>query len=120
MRVLMCALAMNLLAGCASAPAPTAAPLAAPANDAVAIAATDAAVSTRAAAPPGYKRVERDGATLLCTTVASLGTRFKKDVCMTQDEYDEVVRRGESVRQDLRQSTKICGGGSGISSCNGS
>jgi hypothetical protein len=119
MRVLMCALTMNLLVGCASAPAPTAAPLAAPANDAVAIAATGAA-ATRAAAPPGYKRVERNGTTLLCTTVASLGTRFKKDVCMTQDEYDEVVRRGESVRQDLRQSTKICGGGSGISSCNGS
>jgi len=115
MRVLMCALALNLLAGCASAPAPTSAALAAPATDAVAIAA-----ATRAAAPPGYKRVERDGATLLCTTVASLGTRFKKDVCMTQDEYDEVVRRGESMRQDLRQSTKICGGGSGISSCNGS
>jgi phosphoheptose isomerase len=38
---------------------------------------------------------------------------------MTQDEYDEVQRRGESVRQDLRNSTKILAGGTGPSSCSG-
>jgi len=64
--------------------------------------------------------IERNGATLYCTRVASLGTKFKQEVCMTQDEYDEVQRRGESARQDLRKSTAICAGGSGVSSCNGS
>jgi hypothetical protein len=70
--------------------------------------------------PPGYKAVERNGTTLYCTRVASLGTKFKPEVCMTQDEYDEVQRRGENARQELRKSTTICAGGSGVSSCNGS
>jgi hypothetical protein len=64
--------------------------------------------------------VERNGTTLYCTRVASLGTKFKQEVCMTQNDYDEVQRRGENVRQDLRQTTKMCTGGSGFGSCNGS
>ena len=74
----------------------------------------------KASVPPGYKAVERNGTTLYCTRVASLGTKFKPEVCMTQDEYDEVQRRGENARQELRKSTTICAGGSGVSSCNGS
>ncbi len=56
---------------------------------------------------------------LYCTKVATVGTKFKQEICMTQDEYDEVQRRGENVRQDLRQTTKMCSGGTGPSSCSG-
>lgn len=121
MRPSALALAFTFLAGCASSPAPTAP--AAPAIAAVTAPAATPATPARknvASKPPGYKVVERNGTTLFCTQVASLGTKFKQEICMTQDEYDEVQRRGESVRQDLRQSTKMCGGGSGVGSCNGS
>jgi len=107
----LCAVAF--LAGCAAQPT-------APSTPAAATVATTAATPGKASVPSGYKAVERNGATLYCTRVASLGTKFKQEVCMTQDEYDEVQRRGESARQDLRKSTAICAGGSGVSSCNGS
>ena len=70
-------------------------------------------------APAGYKAVERNGTTLYCTKVANLGTKFKQEVCMTQEEYDEVQRRGENMRQDLRKSVGICGGGTGPFACKG-
>jgi hypothetical protein len=79
-----------------------------------------AAAQKKASVPAGYKAVERHGTTLYCTRVASLGTKFKQEVCMTQDEYAEVQRRGENARQDLRKSTTMCAGGSGVASCNGS
>jgi hypothetical protein len=127
MRLLTSTFAIALLAGCAaqptSPPAPATSPVAiaakatAPSADPVA---STAAAPGKANVPPGYKAVERNGTTLYCTRVASLGTKFKREVCMTQDEYDEVRRRGESARQELRKSTTICAGGSGVSSCNGS
>ncbi len=81
--------------------------------------ATTASTARKASAPPGYKAVERDGTMLYCTKVATVGTKLKQEICMTQDEYDEVQRRGENVRQDLRQTTKMCGGGTGPFSCSG-
>ncbi len=111
MRLLPLTLAVALLAGCASAPPPVAA--------VSAVTPAPAEPSKRPGAPPGYKQFQRNGVTLYCTKVAYLGTKFKQEVCMTQDEYDEVQRRGESVRQDLRQATKMCGGGSGFGSCSG-
>ena len=117
-RLFFAASAFAFLVGCASQPNSPSEPVMAPvaAEPAAAVASTPHNPSV----PPGYKAVERNGTTLYCTRVASLGTKFKQEVCMTQDEYDEVQRRGESVRQDLRQTTKMCGGGSGVGSCNGS
>jgi hypothetical protein len=89
---------------------------AAPAAEPVA---TTAGTARKATAPAGYKAVERDGTTLFCAKVSTLGTNFKQEICMTQDEYDEVQRRGENVRQDLRQGTKMCAGGTGTFSCSG-
>lgn len=74
---------------------------------------------TKASVPPGYKSVERDGTTFLCTKVASLGTKFKREFCTTQPEYDEMQRRNEGMRQDLRKSVGICSGGSGAFACKG-
>jgi len=129
-----------LLAGCASQPASTSAPATAPviapdveaaktavlnsSNGSAAVPAAEPVAMTASTArkpstPAGYKAVERNGTTLYCTKVATLGTKFKQEICMTQDEYDEVQRRGENVRQDLRQTTKMCSGGTGPSSCSG-
>ena len=92
-------------------------PAIAPAT-AVTLEPTTAAVA-KASVPPGYKSVERDGTTFLCTKVASLGTKFKREFCMTQPEYDEMQRRNEGMRQNLRKTTGICGGGSGPFACKG-
>jgi hypothetical protein len=51
--------------------------------------------------------------------VATLGTKFKQELCMTPDEYDEMQRRNEGMRQDLRKSSGICSGGTGAFSCAG-
>lgn len=129
-----------LLAGCAAQPAPSLAPATATVstpgadaakavalnsgNGAAALPTTEPAttktpVARKASAPAGYKAVERNGTTLYCAKLATLGTKLKQDICMTQDQYDEVQRRGENVRQDLRQTTKMCSGGSGPFSCSG-
>lgn len=117
MRSFIAASAITFLAGCASQSTPPSAPVTAPVAAPVA---TTAVVSQKSSVPAGYKAVERNGTTLYCAKVASLGTKFKQEVCMTQDQYDEVQRRGENARQDLRKTTKMCAGGSGIGSCNGS
>ena len=110
-----CALALALLAGCAAGPAATV-----PAAGLASRPASDSTNAVQVTRPPGYKVVERNGTTLFCTRVALLGTKFKQEICMTRDEYAEVQRRGEKMRQDLRQTTKMCQGGSGFASCNGS
>jgi hypothetical protein len=123
MRAYAVALIPILLTACASTPAPTSPVAASPASaapSAKAAAAPVAPDTAKVTRPPGYKVVERNGTTLFCTFVATLGTNLKQEICMTQDEYAEVQRRGESVRQDLRQATKMCAGGSGVGSCNGS
>lgn len=119
------------LAGCASQPASTSAPVTAPVapearlavlNSGQGVAAEPVAATApdrRSGVPAGYKSVERDGTTLYCTKVATLGTKFKKELCMTPDEYDEMQRRNEGMRQDLRKSTSMCSGGSGAFACSG-
>lgn len=120
MRAFAVALVPILLTACASKPAPTSPSAAPPAPAALAAPAPASPDVRKVARPPGYKVVERNGTTYFCTRVATLGTSLKRDICMTEDEYAEVQRRGENVRQDLRQATKMCTGGSGVGSCNGS
>lgn len=133
MRLLHTVCVVTLLAGCASQPAPTPTAVTIPAADAAKMAVLNpamapatavtleptTAVVAKASVPPGYKSVERDGTTILCTKVASLGTKFKRELCMTQTEYDEMQRRNEGMRQNLRKTTGICGGGSGPFACKG-
>jgi hypothetical protein len=114
MRLITCALAVALLAGCASQPsAPTPAPVPATAAAPAPVAAPAASASAKARAPAGYKAVERNGVTFFCTNVATVGTKFKKEVCMTESEYAEVERRGENVRQDMQKNAGVCGAGGG-------
>ena len=124
---------VTFLAGCASQPASAPTAVTIPAADAArmavlnpAMAAATAetlepstALASKTSVPPGYKSVERDGTAFICTRVASLGTNLKREFCMTQPEYDEMQRRNEGMRQDLRKSVGICGGGSGPFACKG-
>lgn len=133
MRLLHTLCVVIFLAGCASHPASTPTAVTIPAADAAKMAVLNpatasamavtlepsTAVVTKASVPPGYKSVERDGTTFFCTKVASLGTKFKREFCMTQPEYDEMQRRNEGMRQDLRKSIGICSGGSGAFACKG-
>jgi hypothetical protein len=133
MRLLPAVCVVTFLAGCASHPASTPTAVTIPAADAARMAVLNpdmasvttvtsepsTAVVTKVSVPPGYKSVERDGTIFLCTKVASLGTKFKREFCMTQSEYDEMQRRNEGMRQDLRKSVGICSGGSGAFACKG-
>jgi len=133
MRQIFVICVVAFLAGCATQPAPTPTAVTIPAagsarmavlNPGMAPATTamlepTAAATSKASVPPGYKSVERDGATFLCTKVATLGTKFKQEFCFTRDEYDEMQRRNEGMRQDLRKTTSMCSGGAGPFSCSG-
>ena len=113
MRMLHTVGVVTLLAGCASQPASAPTAVTIPAADAARMAVLNpalasatadtlepsTALATKASVPPGYKSVERDGTTFICTKVASLGTKFKREFCMTQPEYDEMQRRNEGMRQ---------------------
>lgn len=123
MRLIPLVLALALSAGCASTPttppAATAQPAAAPAVIAPeagsAVLAANASPTAEATAagevmrvPPGYKDVNRNGVRYFCKSMTTLGSRFSQQICMTEDEYREVKRRGESVRTDLERSTTVC------------
>jgi hypothetical protein len=51
--------------------------------------------------PTGYKARVRDGETLYCRKSTPLGTRFPTEVCMTVAQYEEFVRQGDGLRQEL-------------------
>jgi hypothetical protein len=78
-----------------------------------------AAAATKSSAPAGYKAVERDGTMFYCAKLATLGSKFKREVCMTGDEYVDLQRRNEGMRQDLCKTTSMRAGGSGAFSCSG-
>ena len=51
--------------------------------------------------PKGYKPKVIDGGTLYCRRSTPLGTRFPTEVCMTVAQYQESVRQGDGLRQEL-------------------
>jgi hypothetical protein len=51
--------------------------------------------------PKGYKAKVIDGETLYCRRSTPLGTRFPTEVCMTVAQYEESVRQGDGLRQEL-------------------
>ena len=133
MRQILVICVVAFAAGCATQPAPPPTAVTVPAAESARMAVLNpgrmpvttamleptAAAASKSSVPPGYKSVERDGTTFLCTKVATLGTKFKQELCMTRDEYAELQRRNEGMRQDLRKTTSMCNGGSGPFSCSG-
>ena len=146
MRTLTALLAVAVLSGCAaSAPEQAAAPAPAapvPASTPAPAAATPdtqaakpatAPVGSPAATekvagnekrivmrtPPGYRSVTRNGVRLFCKKTVTLGSRFPEDICLTEDQYNQVQQNAEQARQELRRGVSTCSGGTGPSSCSG-
>lgn len=58
--------------------------------------------------PPGYKPRTRDGQTLYCRKVVVLGSRFPKEICMTQAQLEEHERSNQAMRDDMSQHVPLC------------
>ena len=128
--IILAGLVVAMLGGCASAPeksasaaaAPAASP--APATSVSAPAAAPAPVAQTSTAPTttvvpgstvaqnpellaaekvpaGYRAIQRDGQTLYCQSMTTLGSRFPKQVCMTPSEYKDSINRRDSMRNEL-------------------
>lgn len=65
---------------------------------------TQAAVK-RPKAPPGYKLGKRyeDGTYVYCREFSRVGTRFKEKLCLTPEEYEDVERRNQKMRESMQQ-----------------
>jgi hypothetical protein len=72
-----------------------------PAADASSTKASDDQQAAVTRVPKGYKAKVIDGETLYCRKSTPLGTRFPTEVCMTVAQYQESVRQGDGLRQEL-------------------
>jgi len=110
MRQFTCALALALLAGCASQPTtPTPAP--APVAAATPAAAPVAGTTTAKAAYPGYKEKTFKGETVYCKKVAKIGSRFEEETCMTGPEMERMMQQAEADKGQFRRNQTLCGTG---------
>ena len=113
MRVL-CVAALMVLAGCASAPR-DAEPALASATTAAA-SSTSAQLNTAAEAseqqafkpPPGFKARIVDWSVVYCKKTPVLGSRFPKEMCMTEAQLKDHMATNESMRQNKDQASRIC------------
>jgi hypothetical protein len=124
MRILML-IALCVLAGCAAAPpesaplAPSAAPAAAPQND---LSDTEAQADLTAPEkakfkpPPGYKAKIVGWEILYCSKMVLLGSRFPKEVCMSEAELKEYAAKNDEMRRDMGKATRTCGA---VEACGG-
>jgi hypothetical protein len=77
-------------------------------------------VEVKRSAPNGYRAATHDGTLVYCKSTTTLGSRLKKEVCMTPEQYKELEQTGERNRQELRKSIGICSGGAaGFTNCSG-
>ena len=113
-------LALASLAGCSSTPSdpvpeqPAAAAAAAPAPAAApAVPAAPAAAAEEGEyrPPAGYKARVENGSKVYCRKTTVLGSRFAKDVCMTEAQLRDFERSNEGIRQNKDQTSRVCAGG---------
>ena len=123
-------LASVLLFGCAGTPRPAGEVPGAAALQAAPTAAMDASASGAAGAvsepvavkrraPAGYRTVTRDGVRLYCKNTVLLGSKLKKDVCLTPEQYEEFEAGSERDRERLRSAASSCRGDAGYGACAG-
>jgi hypothetical protein len=112
MRQFTCALALALLAGCASQPSTsTPAPAPAPVAAAAPAAAPVAGTTTAKATYPGYKEKTYKGETVYCKKVAKIGSRFEEETCMTGPEMERMMQQAEADKDQFRRNQTLCGTG---------
>jgi hypothetical protein len=62
-------------------------------------------------APAGYKARVENGATVYCRKVTVLGSRFPKDLCLTESQVRDLEATNDSIRRDKDQSSRVCTAG---------
>lgn len=114
MRVLMLALLAGLV-GCASGPRspdPETASIPAPPGETQesAKAKREAAVakSREFKPPPGYKAKILDWDVVYCQKTQVLGSRYPREVCMTEAQLKEHIAVTEALRGEMSQRSAIC------------
>ena len=135
MRYLTLCTLLVLLVGCAAqptkpaatetpsniTPAPPAAPTqAAPASSAQAAtvaagqpaAAGAVAEKTTAKPPAGFRAKTIKGQVYYCRSEATIGSKFKEELCYTQDQLDDIARRADEVMDVVGKG--CVGGGCGV------
>jgi hypothetical protein len=106
-------IALGILAGCSSAP-PASETMTASAADAAAPASTGAEAPESTGdkhefkPPPGYK-AKIDGWNIVyCRKMPVLGSRFPKQVCMTETELKEHMAANDTMKRDKDQVSRVC------------
>lgn len=59
-------------------------------------------------APAGYKMKMAGTRTLYCKKTTVLGTRFPREVCMTEAQLKDHLATNDSMRREKDQSSRIC------------
>ena len=109
MRIPLLVFVVALSCGCATSPPPPAATGAAPVAS-VTNGTTPA--EKRFHAPAGYKAKTRNGQTVYCKNIATTGSRFETETCMTDAELRQLEQQADADRQMFRKNQTICAGGS--------
>jgi hypothetical protein len=60
--------------------------------------------------PPGFKAKILDWGIVYCKKMPVLGSRFPKDVCMSEAELKEYLANNDAMRRDKDQASRICTG----------
>ena len=79
----------------------------------------DDTVEVRRNAPTGYRVATHDGELVYCKSTTTLGSRLKKEVCMTPEQHKDLEQTSERNRQELKKSIGMCDGSVGFGACNG-
>lgn len=62
--------------------------------------------------PPGYRAKIHGWDIVYCRKEAVLGSRFPKEICMTEAELKAYLAANEEMRRNKDQSSRVCGGNS--------
>lgn len=88
----------------ARAPAPTSTPTAKVTTD------DHASTLSRRAGELGYRVEKQKGQRVYCLTSAQIGTRFQTKGCLTEADFESVVRRSEELKTIMIQQQGGCTG----------
>lgn len=78
-------------------------------------------LATAPTAPPfkppyGYRMKVVGGEKMYCSKTVVVGSRFAKEVCMTQEQLVELKARETDIQRELSRGQTVCAGGSGCAS----